>query len=171
MAVQSRTQRRAVPKPGPARQDPQAAPETNDKPAVDFGSLQATDVGHSVSELVTNPYKRLEGTPFETWVRETREEQRAKSVALPDVETANKVAYLLNLAARKAGLGVRIPKPFKLNAKGEVEVIFQGKDRSKHDPNKVRRPSKQRKDESDEEWAHRVMVWEDATCMTWEPTK
>lgn len=148
-----------------------SAPAAPASSGLDFSALTAEDTGEAIGSVAGNPYRRLEGTPFEQWVRDSREAGTARKVALPSQDDAKKVAYLLRLAAQKLGLGVRIPQPFKTDESGRVVVIFQGKDRAQHDPNKLRKPSKPKKGESQESFQARVRAWEAQSGKTWEPKK
>jgi hypothetical protein len=126
---------------------------------MDYSKLAAADLGKPISTVTSDPYKALDGTPFETWVKSTHAAKSAKYVDVADDKTATQVVHLLRLAAKKLGLGVRIPQPHE-KVNGKIRVVFQGKDRAKHDSSKLRKPGKPRKGESQDSFKARVRAWE-----------
>ena len=145
------------------------APTPVTPPKFSFAGLSAEDTGESISKIAGNPFRALDGTPFEQWITETRASGTAKRVTVPTDEAAKRVVYLLRLAARKLGAGVRIPTPYETTNDGQVRVTFQGKDRATHDPNKLRKPSKPRKNETEQSFRARVAAWEAQSGQTWTP--
>lgn len=132
----------------------------NTKPVIDYSALTA-------SEAVMPKSERggiLDGTPFVDWMKESRAQEKAKSVTVPSAAVSQTV-YLVRQAAARIGSGVKIvaDKP----KGGNVKITFQARDKRKV-ASGPRKPSKAKKGESQADFRARVSAWETATGKTWE---
>lgn len=110
------------------------AENKNTKPALDLTSLVPTDA----EVPATQRERKHRDNPFVAWLADSYEHSTGKSVTVP-AANVGEVEYLIRRAADEIGCGARVvvqnskgetlDKDAKKSAKGNLTVLFMGKDR------------------------------------------
>jgi hypothetical protein len=106
----------------------------NTKPALDLSTLAPQD-----AEVPSQQRERKhKDNPFVQWLADSYANQTGKSVTVP-AANAGEVEYLIRRAADELGIGARVvvqnskgetlDKDARKSAKGNLTVLFAGKDR------------------------------------------